>query len=300
MSAPRAHTPPRAEARLRRLFAAAGVRGRLHACDVDDTARAVELDGGAAVPLASTFKLHVALAVLRAIDAGELQATATVRVGARRTTGPTGLAAMRDPVRMSVRDLLYLMLAVSDNAACDALYDRVGAEAVDATVEALGLRATVVRGCCRDLARSMVEDTGAADAGELFARLREPGALDRLAVLDPERTSRSTPREMTRLLGAVWRDEAASPESCAELRRLMGLQVWPHRLSAGFPDDEVVVSGKTGTLPGLRIEVGVVETGDGRRTAVAVFTRSASGRLNLPQADAAIGTAARLAVDALA
>jgi beta-lactamase class A len=146
----------------------------------------------------------------------------------------------------------------------------------------------------------MLADTGAEDAGEVFARLREPGALDRLAVLDPERTSRSTPRDMTRLLGAVWRDEAASPASCAELRRLMGLQVWPHRLSAGLPDDEIVVSGKTGTLPGLRIEVGVVETGDGRRTAVAVFTRSASSRLNLPQADAVIGTAARLAVDALA
>jgi beta-lactamase class A len=291
---------PRVEARFRRLFAAAGVRGWLHACDVDDQGRAVELDGGLAVPLASTFKLHVALAVLRAIDAGALEAGETVHVGARRTAGPTGLAAMRDPVRMSVRDLLYLMLAVSDNAACDALYDRVGADAVDGVVEALGLRSTVIRGCCRDFTRSMAEETGAADAGEQFERLREPGALDALAVLDPERTSRSTPREMTRLLAAVWRDEAASPESCAELRRLMGLQVWPHRLSAGFPDDEVSVSGKTGTLPGLRIEVGVVETLDARRTAVAVFTRSTSGRSNLPQADAAIGTAARLAVDALA
>jgi beta-lactamase class A len=296
MSEPRS----RSEGRLRRLFAAAGVRGRLHACDVDDPGRAVEADGGLAVPLASTFKLHVALAVLRAVDAGTLEAGETLRIGARRTAGPTGLAAMRDPVRMSVRDLLYLMLAVSDNAACDALYDRVGADAVGGVAPALGLRSTMIRGCCRDLTRSMLEDTGAADAGEVFARLREPGALDRLAVLDPERTSRSTPRDMTRLLGAVWRDEAASPASCAELRRLMGLQVWPHRLSAGFPDDEVVVSGKTGTLPGLRIEVGVVETGDGRRTAVAVFTRSASSRLNLPQADAVIGTAARLAVDALA
>lgn len=296
MSEPR----QRVEARLRRLFDSAGVRGWLHACDVDDPSRFVELDGGLAVPLASTFKLHVAVAVLRAVDAGELRVGETVRVGASRTTGPTGLAAMRDPVRMSVRDLLYLMLAVSDNAACDALYDRVGAGAVDAAVAALGLRSTVVRGCCRDLTRSMQEDTGAADAAEMFARLRAPGALERLAVLDPDRTSRSTPREMARLLGAVWRDEAASPESCAELRRLMGLQVWPHRLSAGFPDDDVAVSGKTGTLPGLRIEVGVVETADGRRTAVAVFTRSASSRLNLPQADAAIGTAARLAVDSLA
>lgn len=289
----------RAEARLRRVFAGAGVRGWLHACDVDDPGRSVELDGGHRVPLASTFKLHVAVAALRMIDAGELDARETVRVGARRTVGPTGLAAMRDPVRVSVRDLMYLMLAVSDNAACDALYDRIGAEAIDDAVRALGLRSTVIRGCCRDFSRSMLEDTGARDTAEAFARVREPGVLDRLAVLDPARTTCGTPREMTRLLGAVWRDEAASPEWCAELRRLMGLQVWPHRLAAGFPSDDVVVSGKTGTLPSLRIEVGVVET-EGRRYAVAVFTRSASTRLNLPQADAAIGTAARLAVDALA
>jgi beta-lactamase class A len=291
---------PRAEARLRRVFSAAGVRGWLHASDVDDPARSVELDGGHRVPLASTFKLHVAVAVLRLIDAGRLDPRESVRVGARRTIGPTGLGAMRDPVRMSVRDLMYLMLAVSDNAACDALYDRIGADAIDDAVSALGLRSTVVRGCCRDFSRSMLEDTGARDTADAFSRLREPGALDRLAVLDPARTSCSTPREMTRLLCAVWRDEAAAPESCAELRRLMALQVWPHRLAAGFPADDVVVSGKTGTLPSLRIEVGVVETGDGRRYAVAVFTRSASSRLNLPQADAAIGTAARVAVDALA
>jgi beta-lactamase class A len=291
---------PRAEARLRRAFASAGVRGWLHACDVDEPGRAVEIDGGHRVPLASTFKLHVAIAALRLIDDGELEARETVRVGARRTAGPTGLGAMRDPVRMTVRDLMYLMLAVSDNAACDALYDRIGAEAIDDAVQALGLRSTAVRGCCRDFNRSMLEDTAARDTAEAFARLREPGALDRLAVLDPARTSCSTPREMSRLLCAVWRDQAAAPESCAELRRLMGLQVWPHRLAAGFPADDAVVSGKTGTLPSLRIEVGVVEPGDGRRYAVSVFTRSASSRLNLPQADAAIGTAARIAVDALA
>jgi beta-lactamase class A len=288
------------QARLRRVFDAAGVRGWLYASDVDEPARSVELEGAQAVPLASTFKLHVAVAVLRAIDAGALEARDTVRLGAKRTSGPTGLAAMRDPVRMSVRDLMYLMLAVSDNAACDALYDRVGAEAVDDAVRALGLRSTVVRGCCRDMTGSLLEDTGARDAGELAARLLEPGALERLTALDPAKTSAATPREMVALLSAVWRDEAASAQSCAELRRLMGLQVWPHRLAAGFPADDVVVSGKTGTLPGLRIEVGVVETGDGRRSAVAAFTRSPTARFNLPQADAAIGTAARMAVDALA
>ena len=71
----------RAEARLRRVFSAAGVRGWLHACDVDDPGRSVELDGGHRVPLASTFKLHVAVAALRTIDAGEVEGA---RDGPRR------------------------------------------------------------------------------------------------------------------------------------------------------------------------------------------------------------------------
>lgn len=251
------------------------------------------------MPLASTFKLHVAVALARAIDAGEIDPRETIRVGARRTSGPTGLAAMRDPVRMSVRDLAYLMLAVSDNAACDALYDRLGPEAMDRTLSDLGLRNTTLRGCCRDLTRSMAADVGVSDPADVPGRLQDPGVLERLAVLDPGRTSCSTPREMTRLLGALWRDRAASPEACAEVRRLLGLQVWPHRLAAGFPADDVAVSGKTGTLPSLRIEVGTIELGSGRRFAVAVFTRSPEPTFNLPQADAVIGATARMAVEAL-
>jgi beta-lactamase class A len=83
------------------------------------------------------------------------------------------------------------------------------------------------------------------------------------------------------------------------MRRLLSLQVWPHRLSSGFPYDDVRVSGKTGTLPTLRTEVGVVEYPDGGRYAVAVFTRSLVPVAVQPEADAAIGTAARLAVEAL-
>ncbi|WP_143261680.1 serine hydrolase, partial [Allokutzneria sp. NRRL B-24872] len=95
------------------------------------------------------------------------------------------------------------------------------------------------------------------------------------------------------------RAAAASPESCAAMRRLLALQVWPHRLASGFPFDDVRVAGKTGTLPTLRNEVGVVEYPDGGRYAVAVFTASVRTSLTLPAADAVIGTTARLAVDHL-
>jgi beta-lactamase class A len=83
------------------------------------------------------------------------------------------------------------------------------------------------------------------------------------------------------------------------MRRMLRLQLFRHRLASGFPSDDVVVAGKTGTLLTLRNEIGVVEMPDERRYAIAVFTKSHRSPLNDPAADAVIGTAARLAVDQL-
>jgi beta-lactamase class A len=75
--------------------------------------------------------------------------------------------------------------------------------------------------------------------------------------------------------------------------------VWPHRLASGFPEDDVRTGGKTGTIITWRNEVGVATYADGSRYAIATFTRSHQARMKHPAADAAIGAAARLAVDAL-
>jgi beta-lactamase class A len=61
----------------------------------------------------------------------------------------------------------------------------------------------------------------------------------------------------------------------------------------------VQVAGKTGTLPPWRNEAGVITYPDGRRYAVAVFTRAESFAPRLPAVDASIGRAARLALDHL-
>jgi beta-lactamase class A len=117
-------------------------------------------------------------------------------------------------------------------------------------------------------------------------------------VLDPRRTNASTPRDITALLDAIWTDQAAAPQACATVREMMSHQLWPHRLTAGF-ESGVAVAGKTGTLPAVRNEAGVVTYPDGRQYAVAVFTRANSLSERLPAVDASIGRAARLAVDQL-
>ncbi|MFI0371496.1 serine hydrolase [Actinomadura sp. 1N219] len=285
--------------RVEAEFRSAGVTGFLHTVDMD-TGREVAVRADAPVVLASVFKVPLLVTFHRQAGEGLIDPSEQVTLPAEgRTTGPTGVSGMLDEARMSLRDLTFLMITVSDNAAADVVLERVGRDAVNATSAALGLRDTVVEASGRELHETLLADAGAGSVADVWAKLDEPGVRPRLRALDPARTSRSTPRDMTRLLSMIWRDEAAPPAGCAAMRRLFGLQVWPHRLSSGFPYDDVVVSGKTGTLPTLRNEVGVVEYPDGGRYAVAVFTRSPLPVAVLPQADAAIGAAARIAVEHL-
>ncbi|MGW0469895.1 serine hydrolase [Streptomyces coeruleorubidus] len=282
-------------ARIHAAFADAGVTGRLHAVDID---RGAQLDAGADQPVctASVHKLCLLVTLHEQAAAGFLDLTEQVECPPEgRTAGPTGLAAMLDGAQLSLRDLAYLMMSVSDNAAADLLLARVGLDAVNRTTARLGLTGTHAVHTFGELLATIKEDAGPGGARSLA----DPHVVARLRALDPARTNHSTPRDMTRLLAAVWRDEACTPEHGAAIRRVLGLQVWPHRLASGFPFDDVHVAGKTGSLPTVRNEVGVVEYPDGGRYAVAVFTRTARTSALQPAADAVIGTAARLAVDAL-
>jgi beta-lactamase class A len=104
---------------------------------------------------------------------------------------------------------------------------------------------------------------------------------------------------MTRLLSLIWSDAVVSPEQCAFMRRLLGLQIWPHRVRSGFPYAGVEIAGKTGTIGAIRNEVAVVAFPGEVPVAVAVFTFAARADAALPAVDAAIGRAAWLAVTAL-
>ncbi|MFC4910959.1 serine hydrolase [Actinomadura gamaensis] len=284
---------------IEEAFRAAGVTGHLHAADID-TGREIGVGADEPVVLASVYKVPLLVAFFRLAARGALDPTTQVTLRPdERTEGGTGLTVMLDDVTMSLRDLACLMITVSDNAAADAVYARVGRDEINAALHALGLRRVHVVGDGQDLFDALLADSGTAGLGELWQRLDEPGMLDRLGSLDPSRTSYGTPRELTRLLAMIWRDEAAPAAECALMRRMLGLQVWPHRLSSGFPHDDVQVSGKTGTLLTLRNEIGVVEYPDGGRYSVAVFTRASETVAVQPRADAVIGTTARLAVEFL-
>ena len=277
-----------------------GVEVRLHAAEVDGT-RSLGIGEDVPVVPASVFKVPIALELARQAAAGTLDLGTRISVKpGHPTPSPYGLATFRHEVLMSWHDLAILMIGISDNVATDLILAEVGKDAVNSTLRRLGLTQTVVSMDCGELLATIGEDLGVSyeDDERALAELTYE-QVSGLRALQPEKSRCTTAAEMTRLLGLIWRDEAAAPEACADVRRWMELQVWPHRLRSGFPDDGIRTSGKTGTLPAVRNEVGVVEYPDGGRYSVAVFTRAEDSRSRVPERDAFIGFAAATAVESL-
>jgi beta-lactamase class A len=280
------------------IFRAAAVDGFVHARDLGN-GRELGYCADAPVVAASVFKVPVLVELFRQSDAGLVDLCQPVSVAvADRAPGPTGLSAGLDPVTSSWRDLALSMIVVSDNAATDVICARVGLDNVNRTLRELGLPNTAVDYDCRSLFAQMADDCGVANLADV-PRQPGPDLIRRMRVLDPTATNRTTPRDISRLFELIWTDRAASADSCAQMRRILRAQVWPHRLASGFPEDSITTAGKTGTLVIVRNEAGVVSCDDGRTIAVSVFTRSHEVRGKHPAQDAAIGKAARLAVDLL-
>ncbi|WP_198165766.1 serine hydrolase [Agromyces laixinhei] len=289
--------------RIGSIEAELGVTATMHAIDID-TGEEFGVAADDLVVPASIFKVPVLTELCCRFADGSIDPAQGMFIAreAFRTPGDTGLSVFLDDVTLSVRDLAVSMMSVSDNRATDILIDLLGLDAINERSRRLGLEQTVLVEDCAGLFRTMVEDAG-VDVDDPAWQHPDDSLRERLAgmrVLDASATNRTTPREVTASLALLW-DEGGvlAPAATAEARRILSLQVWPHRLKAGFPDSRIRISGKTGTLPYLRNEAGMIEYPDGGRYAVAVFVRETLEEPRNIDADRSIGLIGRAVVDEL-
>lgn len=297
------------------VFRQAGCVGQLCVQALDGSSQ-VALDADRPVVSASVVKVCIALTAETWMAEGRLDPRERVLLAARdRAPGPVGFSLYRDDVQVSVRDLVVPMLTISDNAATDALLDLVGVDAVNEHMAGLGLTGSVVVAGEREIVDSIGRDAGFAGWDAMvawFAEAHPPeektAAAERMyanaAALVPERTTRTTAREMAGLLRLIWNDAAGPEQACRRVRALMGSQLTKNRLAgASAFRAPVRVAAKSGGLLGVvRNEVGVIAYPDGRAYAAAVFTQTPGGSeagADDAAVNAAIGQAAAEAVGLL-
>jgi beta-lactamase class A len=130
--------------------------------------------------------------------------------------------------RLTNRDLAQFMVAVSDNAAANILYDRVGKENVNAMLRSLGLTKTMLRRKMIDLAAARRGDENVATA-----------------------------REMVMLLDAIYKNKVLSKENTAEFIKQLSTLKKNSYISTLLPGT-VQVADKPGDLDAVRTDSGIV------------------------------------------
>jgi beta-lactamase class A len=228
---------------------------------------------------ASLAKVPVLVEVYRQLAAGTLRADELIPVTEDSITDGAGVLQARAGERLPVSELLRLSVSVSDNTAARLLLQRVGGvEAVNRTMGALGLTHT------RLYADDRPNTTTAAEMGAL---------LTWIATRTPPDQSAPGPTTVPALSGQPSGAPAGpsrlppgpAPRSLAALLALPQAQDWlTERLPQG-----VAVAHKSGQLPGLRHDAGIVY-GPGGPFVVVVLTEDLA---NQGEAERAIAALAR-------
>lgn len=245
----------------------------------------ISLNGDEPFPMASTFKVAIAVAVLTRVDKGELRLDQLVDITPDMyVIGSNVLAQnfVHPGLKLSVANLIEIMIIESDNSATDIMIKLAGGPAaVTKNLRDIGINGQRI-------------DRNTAEIIRDFAKLPGPATVavaDEAAKADPDFESRadsinldfekdprdqSTPKAMLDLLLAIDNGTALSAESRDFLIGSMSrTRTGKDRLKGMLPEG-TPVEHKTGTVGGVANDVGYVTFPDGRRMVIAVFTKSST------------------------
>jgi beta-lactamase class A len=254
-----------------------------------ETGRKVMLNNGERYPMASTFKVPIAVQLLTLVDAGKLRLDQMIEIKPGDLHPGSGTLSdlfAQPGLALSVRNLLELMLLISDNSATDVCLRLAGgAEAVTARMRALGIDGINVNRSTRQLigdwlgiANLPAESEHTVAGFRTLAEAVSPEArraADQKFIADPRDTS--TPESMVRLLERIYKKDCLKTDSAALLYDIMRrCRTGDARLKGLLPRDTEVAH-KTGTIGGSANDVGIMTLPDNAgHVAIAVFVKGSA------------------------
>jgi beta-lactamase class A len=218
--------------------------------------------------MASAFKLPILLELYYQRAAGKLSLDDSIDiVPSDLHIGSGAMIALFDPpgISLNVRNLINMMMRISDNSAADILLNRVGAVNVSERMKALGLDSIRVDRTTQE----MILDQSGLDYSQ-YGKLPVRQVRKLLDAVDPVTAARAndqfnrtekdvaTPADMNRILVKLFNGEIVDRATSDEIVGILKeCQTGPGRLPGLLPADTVVAH-KTGTLGGSVNDTGIV------------------------------------------
>jgi beta-lactamase class A len=214
-----------------------------------DTGQTYGIREDEGVRTASTIKLPVMVALFAAVEKGKLKWTdETLLRDQDKVSGSGVMHEFSGGVRLPIKDVMHLMIVVSDNTATNLAIDKIGADAVNAEMDKLGLKHVRLMRKVRGDGNQLKSPSGFSAAGKDPANARFG-------------LGSSTPREMVELLEKIEKGEVVSPAASKEMIAVMKGQQDTSGIRRALPYE---IANKTGALDALRSDIGIVYTPKGR------------------------------------
>lgn len=250
-----------------------------------ESGRRISMKASERFPMASVYKVPIAIHLLMLVDEGKVQLDHLIKIEPKDVR-PGGVPLTDDfefdGSSVSVRDLVEIMLTVSDNTASDLILRLAGGPlAVTARIRSLGIedmsidRSTIEH--VFDMFGLPLPPESEWGRGRHVSLLTSvPTDQQRAAAAQYERDPRdtSTPDAMVSLLLQVYRENLLKPETTKLLDGIMRrCQTGEARLKGLLPTGTKVAH-KTGTAMGITNDVGVITLPNGAgHIAMVVFIK---------------------------
>jgi len=245
----------------------------------------VTINGDETFVMASTFKVATAVTLLDLVDKGQLKLSDLIDISQDMMVAGDNVIAqnfVHPGIKLSVANLIEPMITESDNTAADTCLKLAGGpEAVTKKLRSIGITGQRVDRYCTEILRDFYGLPDKAYTSVLAAAVAKDPALasrqpDRNLEFEKDPRDHSTPKAMLELLLAFDSGKTLSDESREFLLATMSrTRTGAGRLRGLLPKGTPVAH-KTGTIGGVANDVGFITLPDGRRVAIAVFTKSST------------------------
>jgi beta-lactamase class A len=199
------------------------------------------------VRTASTIKVAIMVEAFARVAEGKAKWSDELTLTeARKVRGAGVLQELSDGLKLALRDCVNLMIVISDNTATNLVLDHLTTDAVNARMDALGLKLT----------RSL-RKIGAGGESKAFSEpwnKRANGSGYGIGV--------TTPREMVTLLEKLERGEVVNAEASKEMLALLKREQIREGMGRNLTGIEI--ASKSGALDALRSNVGILYSPRGR------------------------------------